>query len=328
MLHPASTGAFPNIQRRQRDNYKESSAHRRLRRSRTRSRTLLRNCSAGLQVPQEQVERAIGVLVDHLSNSGLPQQALCIMNQGSMSWYCTHCKQWCKSTAVYCGSCGAHWTTVQGQPAPWNSAGWIQRSESPRRRNSPRRRQQNWGDAAQRNWSNHGGGGKGGSGAWQGPKGKGKAQPPTYQGPTWESPTPPWLSPGSAASQIANAGTPSASDGVQVQELVGALKSAYANAAMPPEIAEMVAKAEGCATKQQTKDLHYCTSQLGAARKQLQSVRATMLSQEAAWATFLQNTAEAVEKGSWTMQREWKNTGPKRKKPFRRLQLPGGRSGC
>ena len=84
----------------------------------------------------------------------------------------------------------------------------------------------------------------------------------------------------------------------QIQELIGALKGAYSNTSTPPEIAEMLARAEGGASKQQTKYLHSCTTQLGAARKQLHAARAAIQTQEATWAAFLQQTADAVEKGA------------------------------
>ena len=276
---------------------REDSAHRRQRRSRTRSRTLLRNYCAGLPASREQVVKAVGVLREHNSLSRLPEQALIIMNQGSASWYCSRCKQWCKGSAAYCGSCGAHWTSVQGQPSQWQPNGWDSRYDSPHRSASPRRRQKGR-DGTQAPWRRAQGGAPAkGNGAWNTPKGEGKGGHAMYQTPQWQNPAPPWTPSGSVANQMPNTVATASGEGPQIQELVCALKSAYANVAMPPDIADMVSKAEGSATKQQTKDLHYYTSQLGAARKQLQSVRAAMMSQETAWTTFLQNTAEAVEKG-------------------------------
>ena len=119
-----------------------------------------------------------------------------------------------------------------------------------------------------------------------------------YQSPAWQNPAPPWQGGCAGSSALPSATLTNAGDTAQIQELIGALKGAYSNTSMPPEIAEMLARAEGGASKQQTKDLHSCTTQLGAARKQLHAARAAIQTQEAAWAAFLQQTADAVEKGA------------------------------
>ncbi|CAE6935081.1 unnamed protein product, partial [Symbiodinium sp. KB8] len=90
---------------------------------------------------------------------------------------------------------------------------------------------------------------------------------------------------------------PQAEDG-KIQELLGALRSAFGQQAMPPAVAEAMAKMEVDQGRVLTRTLHTQTTQLGAAKKQLQETRVNRRVQEQAWADFLNSTVAALEKGA------------------------------
>ena len=67
---------------------------------------------------------------------------------------------------------------------------------------------------------------------------------------------------------------------------------------MPPAVAEAMAKMEVDQGRVLTRTLHTQTTQLGAAKKQLQETRVNRRAQEQAWADFLNSTVAALEKGA------------------------------
>ena len=84
----------------------------------------------------------------------------------------------------------------------------------------------------------------------------------------------------------------------QLQELVGAIKTAFNGQSIPGPIAEAVAKVESASDKKMTKDLHARTAELGQARRQLHGIRKARDAQDASWLQYLQATTEALDKGS------------------------------
>ncbi len=87
-------------------------------------------------------------------------------------------------------------------------------------------------------------------------------------------------------------------DSGQLQELVGAIRTAFSGQNIPGPLAEVVAKVESSSEKKVTKDLHSKTAELSQARRQMQAIRKAGDVQTSSWLQFLQSTAEALEKGS------------------------------
>ncbi|CAE7843507.1 unnamed protein product [Symbiodinium microadriaticum] len=123
-------------------------------------------------------------------------------------------------------------------------------------------------------------------------KGKAKTAPELAETHTWVPPAPPWRP------ATEGKGTASTDGDSRVQELLGAIRGAFGSQQLPSAVAEAMARIEDDSGKALTKTLHNQTSQLGAAKKQLQEARQGRKAQEAAWVDFLNQTVQSLETGA------------------------------
>ena len=273
---------------RSRSQRAETAAHRRQRKVRTRARTLLRQVTEGYTPPfGAQVEQARLALLGHHSGSDLPERVLRIQQEAMASWdsgcqsssgpwWCFYCKRHCKGTAEFCSTCARHWIQATREDDQSNSA-WGQQ-QSPWRGGSPRRRQP-------RNALT----GKG--------RGKGSQDTGSYMTSAWSCPEAPWKQ-GDRKTALCPVAAAPPEDAGQLQELVGAIRVAFGGQSLPGPLAEAVAKVENATDKKVTKDLHHKTAELGQARRRLHAIRKAKDTQTCSWMSFLQSTAEALDKGS------------------------------
>ena len=118
----------------------ETAAHRRARRVRTRSRTVLRNFVSGVKAADSSVRAAVRALRGHHSRSTLVPQAQRLLAEGvatmsgkrSAPWQCKHCSQWAKAAVTFCQNCGAKWDApppiapwAPQQPWPTDQQAWY-----------------------------------------------------------------------------------------------------------------------------------------------------------------------------------------------------------
>ena len=274
----------------------ETPAHRRLRRLRTRARTLLRVTPATPASWSPVTARAVAVLEKHHSKSTLPgafQRAWAdtpgAMPSQGQGWWCWACARWCKAKAIYCDGCGVRWDRQQTQQQQY--AWEPPRTTSPRRRQkSPRRK----------------GGGKGREAE--------TAQVAALQQqlPVPPAPPPPALRSrgkgGPQASTIATAvahpvAPPVPETDAQLSSLLSAL--ATHKEALPESIRQMVdAQAEASAASR-AKTMHKCIATQTSSTKQLQSLRLQRTQYMAAWTKYLEdlevNLRQQMEEKSSTM---------------------------
>ena len=264
----------------------EPSWHRQLRRNRTKARHRLRSFLDGADVPLGQVNLAIRRLERHHSASTLPQRtriALATMAH-NQPWWCYACGKWCKASMQFCGFCGQRWD--QGPQAaayrPRTETSYPWAPKSPRRK-SPRQRPVQPGTQQQAKGAGRGKGKPGKAGAPQ-------PQPSveTYTVATWQ---PEGIPP--APEQ-----KPAFAEDPQMQELWGALRGAMSQQTLPPAVAEAIAKVEGLQGKQVTKSMHAQTKAMGSAKKQLHEIQDARRRQDNSWVEFLNQTLQALEKGS------------------------------
>ena len=81
-----------------------------------------------------------------------------------------------------------------------------------------------------------------------------------------------------------------------MQELWGALRASQQ--ALPPLVAEALAKMEGNQGRMVTKSMHAHTKTMGSAKKQIHTLREARRKQDASWVEFLNNTVLALEQGA------------------------------
>ena len=124
----------------------------------------------------------------------------------------------------------------------------------------------------------------------------GQKSKPGYQAAEWSCP--PWKPGERKTHTAAPAPLSVGEDNGQLQELVGAIRTAFSGQNIPGPLAEVVAKVESSSEKKVTKDLHSKTAELSQARRQMQAIRKARDVQTSSWLQFLQSTAEALEKGS------------------------------
>ena len=196
-------------------------------------------------------------------------------NQG---WYCYHCKRMNKKLAEFCQSCGTHWEMAA---ETWDGAG----HQTPRRSQSARKRRQ--GAKSDGKGSKDKGKDKGKEQNRQ--KGKdGPAEQPFGPLPTPFHYTPTTMVPSAQNRQAALASTAS-------QELISALKKAYADSTMPQDIKDIVEKHESSGSRQTTKELHAATTQLGRAQKALKEAQQQRQSHRTAWLAHLTESMKLWE---------------------------------
>ena len=184
----------------------------------------------------------------------------------------------------YCGFCGQRWDQ-SSQQVPYRSGAGENRPWAPKspRRKSPR----------QRPWTPNGPSSSKGPGKGKAKAGKPGAQPPQ---PTVETYlVAPWQPEG-----VPTTGEPrpSYTEDPQWQELWGALRSSAAQQALPPTVAEALAKVEGLQGRQVTKSMHAQTKTMGSAKKQLHEIQEARRRQDNSWVEFLNQTLLALEQGA------------------------------
>ncbi|CAE7516044.1 Large2 [Symbiodinium sp. KB8] len=89
---------------------------------------------------------------------------------------------------------------------------------------------------------------------------------------------------------------PAPTEDPQMQELWGALRASQQ--ALPPLVAEALAKMEGNQGRMVTKSMHAHTKTMGSAKKQIHTLREARRKQDASWVEFLNNTVLALEQGA------------------------------
>ena len=252
--------------------------------------------------PTQRIQRAVDVLKNHHSDSKLPELAIRLLQQtdkmAANEKWCETCWKKVKRRSSFCDTCGEKVQTYTEPPptVPWQpQATWqdwqqggsrfrTRRTPSPRPW-TPRGRGQEKGEKGDK------GRGKGGKNS---KSAKGKETSTTRTLPTWEAPKLPSTQ---ATAEIKQMPLPAASE---ERKLAQQLREAYqaSGTAVPPAISDLLAKADGDATKKVTQALHAHTKALGTARKQVQQARQASASQTASWTQFLQQAVEAIDKGA------------------------------
>ena len=278
----------------------EPAAHRRARRQRTRSRTILRQALDGVQQDPHRLVTACGRLEGHHSNSTLPAQVRAIMWQQNQGSWCQACRQYCNKRSRFCQRCGLElhaseqgqsysgydsgWGGAPPQPStrgweqqrPSAPGVWSRRTPSPRRRSRPRKQGPKADPTA-------------GS---QGSKGQSKGA--DWQVASWQPPSQPW------PQDVARSPTlplPPQDDGKS--EILAALKAAFAASgqAPPATVMELMGKMEAVEGKALTKQLHTTAKQLGDAKQALCKIRQARQAHQTSWQQFVLKTAAAIEAG-------------------------------
>ena len=261
----------------------ENSAHRRLRRSRTRARTILRNHTSGLATEPSIIVWATRQLEGHHSRSGLPAKAM--NTAGNTGWYCFWCKRTNSHKTSHCGQCGWAWWDLQAQTAyAAESSGAPWREASPRRRaTSPRRRA---------DWTDKGGKGAQIIGGGKGKvKGKGDGVKGTPPAPVLQDlPQPP------KPVQVAvpkggggQSGPPSlATTAGSSDALLQAVLSHVATEELPESIRDAVGQYKSSSIKMNAKHMHSLVSAQQQARRELARLRQERDNYEIAWESYVQ----------------------------------------
>ena len=271
---------------------REPAWHRRNRRRRTEARTLLRLFLAGAPTTQAAIEKAISDLATHHSASSLPRlvRARLSTMPGSMPWECG-CGRLNKGASTYCGTCGhPWWETVpndasyqtQTVATPWREAQhtWSQapipapQAEGRQRSLTPRGRRR------------HKGKGTG--------KAKGKDEPPAPG--TKPQPLPPPPKPPAVQFPPATASSSAASTAAEqhLGTLLTALQAQKGN--LPPEVLQAVEGIALTSASQEAKGLHKAVTLQQKAKQELARIAAQRLSSSTAWAKYLQEVTETVQK--------------------------------
>ena len=282
----------------------EPAWHRLRRKARTRARFLISGYLAGAPVNLLRVDRAVALLKQHHSVSVLAQKAE-LKRRGrpeamAHAW-CDKCQTHRSNRLLYCGQCGSHlemYAQADSQP-PWKSWqphtsprrrwqedwGHDNRTQSPRRRSSPRRTNKDGGGGKQRS-------GKGQQPASARDKGKGAGE--RKKAPSIEDlPTAPMLDnipkPPVATKVEASDDKPSNTSALLAQ-LMASRES------LPPDIQALVDKEVEQDAKASTKQLHRLVSLQGTARRELQSIYKMRDSFLLEWSSYICQLCTLVEK--------------------------------
>ncbi|CAE7300846.1 unnamed protein product [Symbiodinium sp. CCMP2592] len=277
-------------------------SHRKLRRLRTKARTLLRTVVVGATSAfHPRVPTAIAALRGHHSLSHLPAQVEAIRQQ-AMSWQCQSCWQWAKASASYCPQCGTGkqsyvakgkgygdpWTHGQDNGAPERTWWEGKRPKSPRTRPpSPRQRGKGGGQGKQQ------GKGKGP----KGPKGsKDKGAPP-------EATTAPGVAslpaaPEASALAMPKAGTSNApgSGSADGQLLRAVLAHLATRDDVPAELSALMGQHADESHRAQGRALHKVVARQQEAKRALFRVRQERQGYEQAWSQYLGQLTQLLEK--------------------------------
>ena len=268
---------------------REHAWHRKQRRSRTRSRTLLRGWTTG----QHQAGKGAKYLV-------FPKAEM--WNRAQVSPWCDWCRCWSKKNAAFCQGCGWPVTPVEvtdtppsprtravyqhGQDAvPWSGNAWQpwRRDPSPGR---PPSRKRNAEDQQAPKGGNKGGG-----------KGKAKAQTKGIADLPDLSQLP---QPPSAQVMVPARIPPSqsqSSGGSEDQKVLHSLLNALAKAESLPEDVKMIAaQAQYNHAQQEGKTLHKLVALRTEAKKNLEQLETQRTAYEKYWSEYVAQLFELVEK--------------------------------
>ena len=244
--------------------FSEPAWHRRSRRQRTRSRTLLRGAQSGWINPSPSaLAQARRRLASHHSASRLVDISPATM----APWQCATCGTHCKATAEYCASCGSHWTHKpysnqwQRQPAPTRPA-------SPRRYQSPRPRRRGRGKGEHPKGKNEQP--KGGKGK----QGEAQGDITATRAPALDNlPQPPKAAvipvPKQTTGQLASSSTSPAEK--QLDALIKALRGSKGQ--IPQEAQQMLDSLQQTQTQQEAKSMHRAVSQQSTAKKEIEKIK-------------------------------------------------------
>ena len=269
-----------------------------MRRSRTRSRGVLRTfLSTGIGLPS-QVARSIRVLQAHHSASTLPREASLLLTQGSMASsqhgaWCEWCSQWRAKGSLFCPICAA---PIAGQNASYAAtevkAPWQQQ----------RGRWHEWSDSSH-TWSSvqpphkrlsQSPRGRQGKGKDKKGKGKGagkKGDAPISKGLLPPPPAPPLIPAPPAAPALPAPSTTSVAE-QQLGTLVAALQAPKSD--LPANVLQTLEGIAHKAAGQEAADLHRAVAQQHKAKKELAKVRAQRQTSTSAWAQYLKEVIETV----------------------------------
>ena len=260
----------------------EPAWHRRARRARTRSRTLLRAVGSGwLKVPAHRIVAAEQLLAAHHSRNMPPK---------SPPWKCQQCGTVVKGTLEFCcGRCGSHWQSTPPEPTyqgdwyadqgQWQGRG--QRLKSPRGHTPRGQRQKDSGQNDQRPAAKAKG------------KGKGKDLSDRLAAALPAAPMAPNAPPPPRPAEAA----PAATDG-EAQKALDCLLAVLAKqdrAQLPAEVQKMIGETQAQDAKRLTKALHQQTSKQGSARKELAKLREDRLAFAGQWQLYLEGLVAMLD---------------------------------
>ena len=118
---------------------------------------------------------------------------------------------------------------------------------------------------------------------------------PFHYTPTSLVPSIPWPTTDTASPFQAAQNQQAALASTASQELISALKRAYADSTMPQDIKDIVEKHESSGSRQTTKELHAATTQLGRAQKALKEAQQQRQSHRTAWLAHLTESMKLWE---------------------------------
>ena len=260
----------------------EPAWHRRLRKGRTRARTILRLFVSGqLDFRRHVVQRAVARLSSHHSRSALVLQARAKLGVSTMAPkkqqqapYCGYCDLTGRKGAAFCSGCGwpfqaTPYVAEHRQPSwqsnfSWNAQGRTG-SQTPRRRRSPRARPK--GEHQPGQPSNHGKGKPGG------PK------PPELQALP-SAPPPPRLTTPSTSSTAS--GTSEAQ--ARLDLLLSTLRSS--KEALPADVVSMLGDQELLQSQMRSKALHQAVAMQTKSQTELLRVQEARRAYVAAWSDY------------------------------------------
>ena len=298
----------------------EPAWHRKQRRQRTGAKARLLGFLKGAWIPRARIIKDCEVLRLHHSRSTLPDRAARRLVQlggraftvpasldMSAAW-CGTCEANRAKKATFCPQCGTQLVVYTQQPSssPWSGDGWG-RSESPRRRQSPRRK------TAETNARSHNSGswaaesprgkGKGGKQRQDSAKGKGakalEAPPGDWRPPSIaaaEMPLPPQLPQGLAKPAPVSAATTSSADRAALESLVAAL--AVKKDELPLSVQELLATHQQGAAQDQAKLLHRSVTAQQKAKIELAKIQSARLQYLNGWCNYLGQLSDLLQKQS------------------------------
>ena len=304
---------------------RESAAHRRARKARTRARTVLRTFVSGdTAASRHSILAAVQALAGHHSRSVLVERARRLLRHhlNSMSTpkdknWCYRCSQLVRRGSSFCNVCGEPVgagapTQYQGTDRwqqPWAPAGAWWEPEAPppappKPPPSPRLRSPKGRRGGQRGQGNGPGEGKA---AGKGPAAKGKAPEGDFVAtdstrvlvpPTGQLPKAPKVKPIPAPKPSVDA--PQASQSTEVSQdrkLLEAMLQHFAGreGELPDAVRGMLASYSTSNTRMETKELHQLVAIRAEAKNALAAISKERQTYESAWQTYLSKLTQQLQ---------------------------------